>query len=114
MLSDGVASNDFGVQLPSAGSSPASSITHTFQSLDFEGIAMSNVPVVVYYDQALRAIKDSPGTGTRLTDTTDYSGLEPLTLGMHELRNLHIFLSFGEGKMYITPASAPAPAPSGK
>ncbi|HEY1632029.1 MAG TPA: retroviral-like aspartic protease family protein [Rhizomicrobium sp.] len=47
-------------------------------------------------------------TGTRLRPKSEAVKLPDMLLGMNVLKHLHIYIAYGEGKLYITPASAPA------
>ena len=66
--------------------------SYVFRTLDFGGVAFSNLPLMIY---------ESRGS------------IRPtLHLGMHELRKLHIFLARGQKVMYVTPAGPIAPQAS--
>jgi hypothetical protein len=61
---------------------------HTFKSLTLDGITIGNVPIAIF-------------------ETNVYdAGAPELTLGLKELQRLHIYLAYGEGRMYATPADA--------
>jgi predicted aspartyl protease len=47
-------------------------------------------------------------TGTRLRPKAQPVALPDMLLGMNVLRHLHIYIAYGEGRLYITPASTPA------
>jgi predicted aspartyl protease len=83
---------------------------HTFKTLDFNGIAIANIPVVVFHDVQAERMKQEVQTGSRLSAANIENGVTQLLLGMHELRKLHLYLAFGEGLMYATP---PTPPPAG-
>lgn len=93
---------------------------HTFKSLQLEGISIPNPTLFVWDDQTKYGMQQHPDTGSRLSDVTEENGRAELTLGMRELRHLHIYIAYKEQKMYITSAappaassSAPAPTPAG-
>jgi predicted aspartyl protease len=86
-----------------------------FSTLTFEGVTVGNPHVVVMPD--LVGSKDpnnSRVTGSNIAKIDDNIGAE-MTIGMDVLRKLHLYVAFGERKLYITPASPPAgpnpPAP---
>lgn len=84
---------------------------HRFKALDLGGLAISNVPIFVYRDVSAERIKAAPETGSHISSANIENGLSPLTIGMHELRRLHLYFAFGEGKLYAT---APTPPPVAK
>lgn len=47
-------------------------------------------------------------TGSKLPSRHESVVLPDMLLGMNVLRHLHIYIAYGEQKLYITPASAPA------
>jgi predicted aspartyl protease len=104
-----------GVSAESPGSTPLGSVdgdpkhvaySHTFSTLTFDGVAVSNPHFVVTPD--LIGDKDpnnSSRTDTRTRRIDDYISID-LTVGMEVLRKLHLYAAFGERNLYITPASA--------
>ncbi|HEX3982317.1 MAG TPA: pepsin/retropepsin-like aspartic protease family protein [Rhizomicrobium sp.] len=50
-------------------------------------------------------------TASRLKSKSQAVTLPDMLLGMNVLRHLHIYIAYGEHKLYITPASAPAAKP---
>lgn len=85
---------------------------HIFNSLDFDGIAISHPDVVIWEDLAARAMRNTPQTGTHVVSRSEAYGQEPMIVGMHVVRHLHLFISYKEQKLYITPAATAAPAAS--
>jgi predicted aspartyl protease len=92
---------------------------HTFKSLSLEGISIGNPTVFIWDDQVKYGMQQHPETGSRLSDVTEENGVTSMTLGMRELRHLHIYIAYKEQKMYITaaappaaPAATPAPVPA--
>lgn len=84
---------------------------HTFESLGLEGIAISH-PIVGLFDNQLQSQETlQHGTGSRFGSL---GGEEyEFTLGLNELRHLHVYIAYKEQKLYITPASAPAAIAAG-
>ncbi len=83
---------------------------HVFQKLTFEGIDVANAHVVVIPD--LIGTKDPNNTittGSLVQHIDDGLGSE-VSIGMDVLRHLHLYIAYGEHKLYITPADSPAAA----
>jgi len=78
---------------------------HRFDALDMGGLGIAHIPVVIYRDLSSERVKSAAGTGSRISSANAENGLVQLTIGMRELRNLHLYFAFGEGKLYVTPAS---------
>jgi hypothetical protein len=86
---------------------------YVFKGLSFEGMAVSNPHIVVLPDRMGSKDPDNNYvTGTRLQHVDDPDSSDPVMLiGMNILSKLHLYIAFGEDKIYITPAAAPAPDP---
>ena len=109
----------FGVTADSPGAAPLESpdgnpehrpFTYTFPSLTFDTVTVTNAKFLVYPN--LTGAKDPNNdfrTDTRLHRIDDGIG-GATTIGLDVLRKLHLFVAYSEGKLYITPASAPAAA----
>ncbi|MGD0192342.1 MAG: retroviral-like aspartic protease family protein [Rhizomicrobium sp.] len=83
---------------------------HTFKTLELEGIAMANPSVYIWEDiEKYGMASSAPETGSRLNDSSNAEWVTDITLGYHQLRNLHMYIAFKEQKLYVT-ASSPAPA----
>jgi predicted aspartyl protease len=80
-----------------------------FGTLSFEGVTVSNPVISLIPDQMTRSLGDQRQTGslTRPTDT----GLPDLIVGMDVLSKTHMYIAYGERKVYITAAAAPAAQP---
>jgi hypothetical protein len=86
----------------------AAAFGRVFSSLDFEGVAVQNPHIVIRPD--LIGSKD-PNNGVR-TDTRalkvdDLEGRPDLLIGMDVLKKLHLYIAFGENRIYISEASKP-------
>lgn len=77
---------------------------HRFGSLALEGIRMSKVPVQIIYDKAKDKILDTPRVGSRMGSLSSWGGISQIILGIHELRNLHLYIAYKEHMIYATPA----------
>jgi hypothetical protein len=119
-LSANTAKFQFGITADSPDSKPLGSFDgnpdhkvfgHVFSTLTFEGVTVTNPHVAVIPD--LIGSKDpnnSFRTDTRIGRVDDNIGPE-LTVGMDVLRKFHLYIAFGERKLYVSPASTPtAPA----
>lgn len=87
---------------------------YVFKSLSFEGMMVSNPHIVVLPDKIGSKDRNNDYvTGTRLQHVDDPDSSDPVMLiGMNILSKLHLYIAFGENKIYITPAAAPAAAPA--
>ena len=85
---------------------------HTFATLGFDGIAIGHPDVYLFEELGQQAAESSNLLGSRLGDVSPEFGDVPLLLGMKEMQHFHIFLSYKEQKLYLTPATPPAPPPA--
>ncbi|HTT81942.1 MAG TPA: pepsin/retropepsin-like aspartic protease family protein [Rhizomicrobium sp.] len=117
LLNLSAAENDFGLDVRRAGLMPVGRLggrdnpmiyRHRFASLSFGGVTVANPMIDVIRDLAER-MGPRTVTGTRVPDVQEE--LPDLLIGMDILRHLHLYIAYGEQKLYITPASAPAAAP---
>ena len=79
---------------------------HVFGSLSFGDIAVTN-PHVIIIPNAMGNTGDRWARITRSAQV-DVANAPQLIIGMDVLRKLRMYMAFGEGKLYISPASAPA------
>ncbi|HEX3674478.1 MAG TPA: aspartyl protease family protein [Rhizomicrobium sp.] len=71
-------------------------------------ISIGNPQVDLIADyQGNSDVQGSSHTGTRLKPKSESVDLPDMLLGMNVLKHLHIYIAYGEGRLYITPASAP-------
>jgi hypothetical protein len=115
------AQSDFGVKLDAPDvskvgelGSPYPEILYrrAFNSLDLNGIAIANIPILMKRDLAEETHRQQVSTGSRIAEPlSEPNGAAPLTLGMREMRRLHLYLAYKEQMLYVTPAEvAAAPA----
>jgi len=109
----------FGVTAETPGAVPVDSpdgdprhrmFSYTFPSLTFDTVTVTNAKFLIYPN--LVGSKDPNNgfrTGTRARRVDDGFGGRT-TIGLEVLRKLHLYVAYGERKLYITPASAPASA----
>ncbi len=114
-----VAESDFGLKLgsqdaPSIGQlhdRPGAEVYgHKFKSLDFNGIAVSNLDVEIIPDFLKDKYSKGPEIGTRLREPADIAEFPDMLIGMNVLKHLHVYIAYKEQKLYITPAGAPSPS----
>jgi predicted aspartyl protease len=108
----------FGVDAQSPGSAPKGTLdgdpghpvfSHSFATLTFDTVTVTNPHFTVIPD--LVGAKDpnnSSRTDSRVKKIDDNIGGD-VTIGMDVLRKLRLYIAFREGKLYISPATAPVP-----
>ncbi len=118
-LSVGVAQSDFGV-VPGSADTPqggtvgmmkgAPYYEHVFGTLAFEGIAVSNAHVDLITDMThdLREEVSAPNFATRIRSATQDEARWSMLIGMNILRHFHLYISYKEEKLYVTPAGSPS------
>lgn len=87
--------------------------THRFHALSLEGLAVGNPQVRLMPDlmkPRLSNAHDSLKGGSRLKVLDAQTGLGDMILGMNVLHHLHLYIAYGERKLYITPAVETAAA----
>ncbi len=98
----------------------AQMLEYRFKTLTFGdadgGLTVGNLQAILLPN--LQGNSDEMGaqhTGTKLPPKNyERGGLPQMLVGMNVLKHLHIYIAYGEKKLYITPASPPpvaAPAP---
>jgi predicted aspartyl protease len=113
-LSQEAAPNTFGLDPTSPGMSKISDhggpggvavYHHSFKNLGFEGVSVGNPTISIFDNMAQNHEAGASHLGSRFSSL---SGQEyQLTLGLNELRHLHLYIAYKEQKLYITPATAP-------
>jgi len=83
---------------------------HTFKSLAFEGISVSNPHIIIIPDENGDLMANIPSTGTRLADRKNDDDKADMLIGMDVLRHFHLYIAYKEEKLYITPIEPPAAA----
>jgi len=82
---------------------------HVFSTLDFEGVAVKNPHIVIVPD--LIGSKDpnnSARTDNRAKMVDDLDDRADMLIGMNILKKLHLYIAFGENKLYLSEASTPS------
>jgi hypothetical protein len=83
---------------------------HVFKSLDLDGIAIGNPAITMFENVGKSHL--AAHLGSRIADADESEGNTDFTLGLNELRHLHVYIAYKEQKLYISPASAPSVAPT--
>ena len=78
---------------------------HTFKTLDFNGLAVSNPKFSLIPERLSKKI-GGPELGSLIRSRDDALDA-PILLGMNVLKHLHIYIAYKEKKLYITPAGKP-------
>ena len=107
----------FGIVPDGPGNTPVDNPTmpgafkHLFSKLDFEGVAVANVSVLIMPKLiGTKDVNNGFQTGSRTQRYTDDINTQRMILGMDIMRHLRLYIAFGERKLYITEASKPAAA----
>jgi hypothetical protein len=116
VLNLSAAENDFGLDVRRAGLMPVRRLggrdnpmvyRHQFGWLNFSGVMVANPVIDIIPDLAGRT-GPRTATGTRIPDLDLQQGLPDMLIGMDILHHLHLYIAYGEQKLYITSAVAPA------
>jgi predicted aspartyl protease len=86
----------------------AAAFGRVFSTLDFEGLQVKNAHIVIVPD--LLGSKDPNNgfqTGSRVKKVDDDVDRPDMLIGMDILKKLHLYIAFGENKLYISEASTP-------
>jgi hypothetical protein len=86
------------------------SFGYVFHTLSLGGITVSNPHVVIYPDLVGKNDHDNWTVTGSLTVRNDDGMQNEFIVGMDVLSHLHLYIAYGEKKLYITPPDQPAPA----
>lgn len=84
--------------------------SHPFARLSFGDVDVQNPKIIIMTDQMSAEIPPVGITGSRLP-TEDNARLPDITIGMNVLTHLHLYVAYGEEKLYITPAGTASALP---
>jgi len=108
----GIAKRVFGLTAESPGAIPLQAagmpgaFGHIFTGLAFEGVQVSNPRIAVLPDQFGKNDRDNTyQTGSLIKKVDDNVDPADMLIGMDVLKNLHIYMAFGERKLYISGAN---------
>lgn len=89
---------------------------HQFKSLSFGSIVIDNPQTYIIPTGGYNNMDRTELVGSRAKTERDLSTVPEMSLGMDVLRQLHLYMAFKEGKLYVSklsPAAAsPAPPPA--
>jgi predicted aspartyl protease len=115
-IEETTARSAFGVQETSAGAQvdpnrPADAhhrFTYRFKLLSLGGLGISNPSVVIYRDSMREGYRAAHPGSVALPIYDDSATMEgpKLIVGMNVLSKFHLYVSYQEKKLYLTPASA--------
>jgi predicted aspartyl protease len=80
---------------------------HQFKHLSFGDVAVENARLAIIPNVMGRNADLAPLVAGRTKTQRDLINTPEMIIGMDVLRRLRIYFAFGEGKMYISPSSAP-------
>jgi predicted aspartyl protease len=84
--------------------------SHPFASLNFGGVNVENPKIIIMTDHSGTETHPVGSTGSRLS--TEGNARSPdLIVGMNVLTHLHLYIAYGEEKLYITPAGTESALP---
>jgi len=86
---------------------------HQFKTLSFgDGatVTVNNADVRIIPNAIGRNMDKTPLQGSRVKTEKDFMDIPDMIIGMNVLRKLHLYIAFGEAKLYVTDASGTAPA----
>jgi predicted aspartyl protease len=90
----------------------AAAFGRIFDTLDFEGVAVKN-PHVIVIPQLVGSKDPNNGfrTDTRARQVDDLEDQSDMLIGMDIVRKLHLYIAFGESRIFISEASTPPKKP---
>ena len=84
---------------------------HQFKTLSFgDGatVTVNNADVRIIPNAVGRNMDKTPLQGSWVKTEKDFMDIPDMIIGMNVLRRLHLYIAFGEAKLYVTDASATA------
>ncbi|HWY61634.1 MAG TPA: retropepsin-like aspartic protease [Rhizomicrobium sp.] len=81
--------------------------SHDFKSLSIGDIAVTNPKLILIPNAMGRNADRSQYVGDRTKSDKTEINVDDMIIGMDVLRKLHIYIAFGERKMYVSGTSAP-------
>ncbi|HVW72037.1 MAG TPA: aspartyl protease family protein [Rhizomicrobium sp.] len=87
----------------------AGAFERVFSTLDFEGVAVTNPHIVVIPQLVGRKDRNNGfRTDTRVKMVDDIDDAPDMLIGMDILKKLHLYIAFGENRIFISEASTPS------
>lgn len=77
-----------------------------FESFSIGGYTLPNMEIVLEPDLLARSTNVTPTPNSLINrdSRANLSGIPDITLGMSILRNFHVYMAYGENRLYLTPA----------
>lgn len=117
-MSDKVAKYFFKIPLGAPGDTPHEKINgdatltayrHVFSTLAFGGVTIEKPQIDILEDRVNRNADHTQQTGNRALTVSNDLVLPKLIIGMNMLKDLHIYMSFSEHRLYVTQTAAGSP-----
>lgn len=114
-MSDKVAKYFFKIPLGAPGDTPHQGINgdksltayrHVFSTLAFGGVIIDKPQIDILEDRVNRNADHAQQTGNRAMTVSSDLELPKLVIGMNMLKDLHIYMSFSEHRLYVTQTAA--------
>ena len=83
---------------------------HKFKTLSFGDVTVTNPLVRIIPNAVGRHADKAQLAGDRAKSEKDLIRKQDMLIGMDVLRKLHLYIAFGERKMYVSPATIPTAA----
>ncbi len=84
----------------------------TFETIEIGAFTLPNPKMTLMPDMIRGQFSRQPTVGTMIYDREEPTRLVDVTLGMSVLRNFHVYIAYGERKLYLSPAVVAAPQPA--
>jgi hypothetical protein len=84
--------------------------THEFKTLTFGDVTVNSPRLTLIPNAVGRNADRTALVSSRVKSEKTEMNISDMIIGMDVLRKLHIYIAFGERKMYVSPASPPAAA----
>jgi predicted aspartyl protease len=119
VLSDKVSKYFFHIPLGAPGDKPVDNINgervlkaymHNFSKLTFGGVTIDNPQIMILEDRMNRNGDKAQQTGNRALLNNADMVLPNMVIGMNMLKDLHVYIAFGENRLYLTQTKAPTGA----
>ena len=85
---------------------------HTFNKLTFGGVTIDHPQIDILEDKMNRNGDKAQQTGNRALLNNAEMVLPNMVIGMNMLKDLHVYIAFGENRLYLTQTRTPATAPA--
>jgi predicted aspartyl protease len=83
---------------------------HTFNKLTFGGVTIDHPQIDILEDRINRNGDKAQQTGNRALANNVDVVLPNMVIGMNMLKDLHVYIAFGESRLYLTKTNTPAAA----